>query len=91
MSKVPVPVQHRYEEYTFDTTVNQSAWNSLDKGLHVTFATTDQLFFRSEVPVLDKISAQWNAAGWKGERLNVQVLVWSSDTQNSCVLWQVIW
>jgi hypothetical protein len=48
--------------------------------LHVSFATTDELFFRSEVPELQKEALTWEGKGWKGERLNIQILVWSPDT-----------
>jgi hypothetical protein len=79
-SKVPVPAGHYQQEYTFDTTLNPSAWNVQKKGLHVSFASTDELYFRSEVPELAKESQTWQETGWKGERLNAQVLVWSPDT-----------
>lgn len=81
-SKVPVPGHHYQSEYTFDTTLNATAWTTQKKGLHVSFATTDELFFRSEVPDLQKEALTWEGKGWKGERLNTQILVWSPDTLN---------
>ena len=81
-SKIPFPSQHYQEEYTFDTTVNAAAWTKHKKGLHVSFATTDELFFRTEVPELKNEDFVWDATGWRGERLNTQVLVWSPDTLN---------
>jgi hypothetical protein len=80
LSKVPVPAWHYQEEYSFDTVVNQSAWNSLSKGLHVSFGSTNRLYFRREVPELEKTSDSWSATGWKGERLNTVILLWSTDT-----------
>src|SRR5687768_5027269 len=80
-SKIPVPAAHYQQEYTFDTTVNSEAWSTQQKGLNVSFASTDELFFRSEVPEVQK-SLTWKATGWKGERLNIQVLVWAPDTLN---------
>ena len=79
-SKVPVPTQHYQEEYTFDTVLNMAAWTKQKKGLHVSFATTDELFFRREVPELKNEDLVWDATGWRGERLNSQLLVWSPDT-----------
>src|SRR5215470_2397864 len=79
MSKVPSPVWHYQEEYTYDTVVNQSAWNGLSKGLHVSFGSTDRLYFRREVPELEA-SESWAVTGWKGERLNTVILLWSADT-----------
>ena len=80
-SKVPVPGAHYQQEYTFDTVVRTTAWNNEAKGMHVSFASTDELYFRSEVPELNT-NASWEASGWKGERLNAQILVWSPDTIN---------
>jgi hypothetical protein len=79
-SRVSVLPDHYQEEYTFDTTINPAAWTSEEKGLHVSFASTDQLYFRSEVPQLEKETLSWEATGWKGERLNAVILVWSPDT-----------
>jgi hypothetical protein len=41
-SKVPAPAYHYQEEYIFDTTLNEAAWMKQKKGLHVSFASTDQ-------------------------------------------------
>lgn len=78
-AKVPVPGAHYQQEYTFDTTLNPTAWASQKAGMHVSFASADELYFRSEVPGVKETTA-WTGAGWKGERLNAQVLVWSPDT-----------
>src|ERR1035437_2693991 len=79
-SKVPIPSTHYQQEYTFDTTLDMAAWTAQKKGMHVSFASTDESYFRSEVPDLQKETLSWEATGWKGERLNAEVLVWSPDT-----------
>ena len=79
-SKISAPAAHYQQEYTFDTTLNIAAWERQAKGLHVAFGSTDELYFRSEVPQLPNPAASWQEAGWKGERLNTQVLIWSPDT-----------
>jgi len=71
---------HYEPEYTLDTIVNPAAWTKSEGGVHVSFASTDRLYFRREVPDLSNGSLSWTATGWKGERLNAQLLVWSSDT-----------
>jgi len=81
-SNAPRPGGHYQEEYTFDTTVNIDAWKTQKKGLHVSFASTDELYFRTEVPELNTETLSWAQTGWKGERLNAQLLVWSADTIN---------
>jgi len=80
VSKVPYPSGHYQEEYTFDTTLDVAAWTAQKKGMHVSFASTDESYFRSEVPQLERENLSWEATGWKGERLNAEVLVWSPDT-----------
>jgi len=69
---------HYQDEFTFDKCTNPALWNS-QKGLHVGFGSTDALYFRTEVPEM-KEELSWSGNGWKGERLNAQVLVWSADT-----------
>jgi hypothetical protein len=78
--KVNVPPGHYQEEFTFDTTINKTAWKKQEKGMHVSFASTDELYFRSEVPELQNETISWKGTGWKGERINAVVLVWSPDT-----------
>jgi len=80
LAEIPAPAGHYQQEYLFDTTINKTAWGNLAKGMHVSFASTDELYFRSEVPQLDQETTEWKATGWKGERLNAVVLTWSADT-----------
>ena len=79
MSSVPVPSQHYQEEYTNDTTVNVKAWADQSKGLHASFASSEILYFRSEVPLTTETTYRVLTA-WKGERLNILLLAWSPDT-----------
>lgn len=79
-SNIPVPAAHYTDEYLYDTTLNVAAWTTQQRGLHVSFASTDESYFRSEVPALATEALSWEATGWKGERLNALVLVWSPDT-----------
>jgi len=71
---------HYEPEFTLDMPVNPAAWTKEEAGLHVSFASTDRLYFRSEVPGLQNETLSWTATGWKGERLNSELLVWSADT-----------
>jgi hypothetical protein len=62
-----------------DTVVNASAWKAQKSGLHISFGSTDKLYFRREVPAVNETNS-WKASGWKGERLNAVILLWSTDT-----------
>ena len=77
---VPELRQHYLPEYTFDAPVDTAAWAKTARGMQVSFGSADALYFRSEVPALQNKTLSWEAAGWKGERLNTQILVWSADT-----------
>ena len=55
------------------------AWDN-QAGLQVAFGSTDKLYFRKEAPEVDKNALSFSQSAWKGERVNMQVLVWSSDT-----------
>jgi hypothetical protein len=76
---LPALSPHYQAEYTFDRSTNPALWKS-QKGFHVSFGSTDELYFRAEAPGIKKDVLSWSATGWKGERLNAQILVWSADT-----------
>jgi hypothetical protein len=71
---------HYVEEYDIDTPVNAAAWAKEKPGLHAAFGSEDALYFRTEVPAINSEAAEWNGTGWKGERLNTQIVIWSPDT-----------
>jgi len=70
---------HYQPEYDIDAPVNPAAWANEKTGLNVSFGSEDELYFRTEVPQI-KNGSSWEATGWKGERLNTQIVVWSPDT-----------
>jgi hypothetical protein len=80
ISKVPVPQWHYQPEYTFDVPSDTASWAKQKPGLHVSFASTNELYLRSEVPALGQESSIWEETGWRGERLNTQLLLWSPDS-----------
>ncbi|WP_426671880.1 glycoside hydrolase domain-containing protein [Mucilaginibacter sp. McL0603] len=75
---MPVLNPHYQDEFTFDKPVNPALWN-LQHGFHVSFGSEDALYFRVEAPQL-KETYSWTGCGWRGERLNAQIVVWSADT-----------
>ena len=79
-ARIPAPASHYVEEYGFDSTHHPEAWQKLSKGLHVSFASPDQLYMRTEVPGIGEEVQEWKGTAWKGERLNAQILVWSPDS-----------
>ncbi|GGB12543.1 DUF4091 domain-containing protein [Puia dinghuensis] len=79
LNNLQAPQPHYLPEYIFDSTTDATRWLDEKHGLKVSFASTDRHYFRTEVPDV-KETTTWQAVGWKGERLNALVLVWSPDT-----------
>jgi hypothetical protein len=77
-ARVPLPVQHYNSEFLFDRPSDLSPWTNQKKGLHAAYGSTDILYMRREVPLLTQ--ERWSETGWRGERLNAQVLIWSPDS-----------
>jgi len=78
IANLPLATDHYFPEYSFDRT-DSALWLPETAGLHVSFAKSDRHYFRTEPPGI-KESADWQETGWKGERLNAMILVWSPDT-----------
>jgi hypothetical protein len=76
---IPKPSLHYQQEYTFDKSVTPALWEKQKPGLNVSFASTNEAYFRTEAPTLVE-SKKMALNGWKGERLNSMILVWSADT-----------
>jgi len=79
-SQTPVPQQHFQPEYALDAPADPLRWTLQTTGLHVSFASTDQSYMRTDVPDLPQETQLWDATGWRGERLNALLLIWSPDT-----------
>src|SRR5678816_1781369 len=78
-SFLPISGPHYHPEYDFDKPVDENSWLNERSGMHVGFGSGEKLYFRTEVPEI-KTESSWQATGWKGERLNTQIVVWSPDT-----------
>lgn len=78
--QIPTSVQHYLPEYTFDKPSDVAAWKKEKAGLNVSFVSADELYLRSDVPKPGSYSTSLEKTGWRGERLNAQILVWSPDT-----------
>src|SRR5436190_15618700 len=79
-AKIPALSQHYLPEYTYDVSANPELWSNQKPGLNVSFASTDELYLRTEAPTLPAEKHTMESTGWRGERRNAQVLVWSTDT-----------
>lgn len=75
---LPAANPHYQDEYAMEEVVDEAAWVG-QQGLHVAFASTDRLYFRREKPDVDRKALSLEQTAWRGERVNAQLLVWSSD------------
>lgn len=75
----PVLGPHFDPELAFDAPTDPQRWTREAAGLHAAFGSTDETYFRSEVPAIGTGGRAWEASGWRGERLNAILLVWSPD------------
>ena len=58
---VPKPTLHYQKEYDFDKSIDPGKWET-QKNLHVSFASTDEAFFRAEAPGINETKT-WTAKG----------------------------
>lgn len=62
-----------------------SAWKDVNPGVHTGFGSTD-IAYEKSLPPAGKISASVNLHGWKGERVNCLLLVWSAGNKDEVVV-----
>jgi hypothetical protein len=77
--RIPTLYPHFEPEHAYDVPTDARRWAAQSPGLHAGFGDTDRSYLRSEVPVVRE-SRSWEGTGWRGERLNALVLVWSPDS-----------
>lgn len=57
---------------------NNNDWTKLPAPVTVSFASSNARYAKNDVPQI-KVEQQWNASGWKGEKLHTQLLVWTNQ------------
>ena len=59
-----------------------SVWNKVEPGIHSGFGSADLAYPRS-VPPVGNIPESIKLHGWKGERVNCLLLVWTKGTKEN--------
>ena len=81
---------NEYAEPRVGTTPDEAAWNALPNGLNATWASRDVHYKLHEVPqVTQKDVATIHA--WKGERANIQALLYSKSNQDTLSVRMTEW
>ena len=87
--EVTYPIDE-YEEPRVGTTPNTAEWNAIPDGLNASWASRDVHYRLHEVPQLVvKESATLRA--WKGERANIQALLFSKTDQGTMTVRMTEW
>jgi len=78
------PVAVRPE--TADTiTHDMSVWKTIKPGVHTGFGSTD-IAYSKNIPPTGKLGESINLQGWKGERINCLLLVWSAEKKDEVIV-----
>lgn len=56
-------------------------WTDITNGLHGAFVSNDQHYSKTTCPSVTETHT-WSGTGWKGERLNTEILLWTRDGAN---------
>ena len=71
-------VAKTYDEPIDPNPTKNENWANVPKGLQASITTTDIRFVRSQIPKI-KPQNSWNGTVWKGERISIQLVMWSND------------
>lgn len=66
-----------YQELADPKPVDRTGWDTLKRGVYVSFASADVRYDRSNVPS-QFLTANWKVKAWKGEKVHTQLLVWTN-------------
>ncbi|MCD8073242.1 MAG: DUF4091 domain-containing protein [Alistipes sp.] len=76
-----LPRYETFAEMADPTADTLSDWSAVDGALHYTFTPTDRQYPRSVVPSFRGVVYN-TVSGWKGEKVSVQVLLFSSESHD---------
>ena len=79
VSKYPID---EYDEPTVEVTVPESEWEAITSGLHCTWASRNELYMKHRVPQLTESTAT-EITAWKGERANLEAVLFSKTDQGT--------
>ena len=87
LSEYPI---NEYTEPRVGTTPDEAAWNALPAGLNATWASRDVHYKLHEVPLVTQKDVATIHA-WKGERANVQAVLYSKSDQDTLLVRMTEW
>ncbi len=58
--------------------VSDTIWENVEEGFHAAFGSIDKRY-KHHLPPSHEPAETWNGSAWKGERINVQLMLWSAN------------
>jgi glycosyl hydrolase family 123 len=72
-------VPEAYQEMLNPKATNKVAWQRANPGVSAAFASPDVRYKKEALPELQTIEP-WKGKGWKGEKINTKILLWTTDS-----------
>lgn len=67
-----------FSELSDPKPINKAAWNNLPAKVMISFASNDIRYEKATPPFIPVMQTHWTATAWKGEKIHMQLLIWSS-------------
>ncbi len=74
--------QHPAREFETGFAGQETDWDSVADGLHASITSLDDCHLRDEVPRLEKSALEWKGVAWRGERVNIPIVLWTKTGAN---------
>jgi hypothetical protein len=71
-----------YEEPQDPNPNDPIPWESVSESLNGSFGTSDIRYEKSIPPKIDQEISTWNVYSWRGERVSIQLVLWSSTDKD---------
>lgn len=71
-------VSDTYKEMANPKPTDAVAWQSATRGTTVSFASPDLRYEKEKVPAVNP-QTTWKGKGWKGEKINTKILIWTTE------------
>lgn len=67
-----------YRELPDGQGLQLTEWQTCKKAVNVSWGNTDNRYPLRKIPALEKETLLWHGTAWKGERVNLQALIWTT-------------
>ncbi len=72
-------ISQTFDEPQDPSPVKTENWSTVSPGAQASFASTNIRFVKSVIPKMEQTNV-WKGEAWKGERMSVQLVVWTNDS-----------